>query len=101
MLTWPALSGRGGTPTGPGTGTRWAVGDRRAADPAAAAAPAGRRQPVRRGPGGVHRDRLRLRAGCAWPPLPAQLGVSTATAHRRFATWTEVGAVAPAAPGSP
>lgn len=32
-----------------------------------------------------------LRAGCAWQHLPAEFGVSKATAHRRFVAWTEAG----------
>src|SRR5512135_260717 len=32
-----------------------------------------------------------LRAGGAWRQLPAEVGVSPATAHRRFAAWTEAG----------
>src|SRR5512143_1841933 len=39
-----------------------------------------------------------LRAGGAGRQLPAQVGVSPATAHRRLVAWTEAGAVA-AAPG--
>src|SRR5918911_1335888 len=53
-----ALSGRGGT-TGSRAGARGVVGDRRAVAPAAARSPAGWWYPVRRGPGGVHRGRLR------------------------------------------
>ena len=40
-----------------------------------------------------------LTTGCAWRHLPAEFGVSPATAHRRFVAWTEAGAVAAAAPG--
>ena len=32
-----------------------------------------------------------LTSGGAWRHLPAQVGVSKATAHRRFAAWTEAG----------
>ncbi|MEO3754693.1 transposase [Streptomyces sp. B6B3] len=32
-----------------------------------------------------------LTSGCAWRHLPVGLGVSPATAHRRFSAWTEVG----------
>ena len=32
-----------------------------------------------------------LTTGCAWRHLPAELGVSKATAHRRFVAWTETG----------
>jgi len=32
-----------------------------------------------------------LTSGCAWRFLPESFGVSTATAHRRFAAWTEAG----------
>ena len=32
-----------------------------------------------------------LTAGCAWRHLPAEFGVSPATAHRRFVAWTEAG----------
>lgn len=32
-----------------------------------------------------------LTTGCAWRHLPTQFGVSKATAHRRFAAWTEAG----------
>ena len=32
-----------------------------------------------------------LTTGCAWRHLPAEFGVSPATAHRRFAAWTEAG----------
>ena len=32
-----------------------------------------------------------LTTGCAWRHLPAAFGVSKATAHRRFAAWTEAG----------
>ena len=32
-----------------------------------------------------------LTTGCAWRHLPAELGVSKATAHRRFVAWTEAG----------
>src|SRR4051794_41367910 len=32
-----------------------------------------------------------LTTGCAWRHLPAEFGVSKATAHRRFVTWTEAG----------
>src|SRR5687768_18350365 len=30
-----------------------------------------------------------LTTGCAWRHLPAEFGVSKATAHRRFVAWTE------------
>ncbi|MFR9676990.1 transposase [Streptomyces sp. TR06-5] len=30
-------------------------------------------------------------SGCAWRKLPAAFGVSPATAHRRFAAWTDAG----------
>jgi len=32
-----------------------------------------------------------LTSGCAWRFLPESFGVSAATAHRRFAVWTEAG----------
>jgi transposase len=32
-----------------------------------------------------------LTTGCAWRHLPAEFGVSKATAHRRFVAWTAVG----------
>jgi transposase len=32
-----------------------------------------------------------LTTGCAWRHLPAEFGVSRATAHRRFVAWTEAG----------
>jgi transposase len=32
-----------------------------------------------------------LTTGCAWRHLPAEFGVSKATAHRRFVAWTETG----------
>jgi transposase len=32
-----------------------------------------------------------LTAGCAWRHLPAEFGVSKATAHRRFVAWTQAG----------
>ncbi len=32
-----------------------------------------------------------LTSGCAWRFLPESFGVSPATAHRRFAAWTEAG----------
>jgi transposase len=32
-----------------------------------------------------------LTTGCAWRHLPAEFGVSKATAHRRFVAWTEAG----------
>ena len=32
-----------------------------------------------------------LTTGCAWRHLPAEFGVSLATAHRRFVAWTEAG----------
>ncbi|ONK14517.1 hypothetical protein STBA_53020 [Streptomyces sp. MP131-18] len=32
-----------------------------------------------------------LTSGCAWRHLPPTFGTSSATAHRRFAAWTEVG----------
>src|SRR3712207_7300942 len=32
-----------------------------------------------------------LTSGCAWRHLPAEFGVSKATAHRRFGAWTEAG----------
>ncbi|WP_329336527.1 transposase [Streptomyces sp. NBC_00663] len=32
-----------------------------------------------------------LTSGCAWRLLPPWLGVSPATAHRRFTAWTEAG----------
>lgn len=32
-----------------------------------------------------------LTSGCAWRFLPDSFGVSPATAHRRFAVWTEAG----------
>ncbi len=32
-----------------------------------------------------------LTTGCAWRHLPADFGVSKATAHRRFVAWTEAG----------
>ena len=32
-----------------------------------------------------------LTTGCAWRYLPAEFGVSQATAHRRFVAWTEAG----------
>ncbi len=32
-----------------------------------------------------------LTTGCAWRHLPAEFGVSQATAHRRFVAWTEAG----------
>ncbi|WTT98082.1 IS5 family transposase [Streptomyces sp. NBC_00076] len=32
-----------------------------------------------------------LTSGCAWRHLPPTFGTSTATAHRRFTVWTEVG----------
>ena len=32
-----------------------------------------------------------LTTGCAWRHLPAEFGVSKATAHRRFMAWTEAG----------
>ena len=40
-----------------------------------------------------------LTTGGAWRHLPAEFGVSPATAHRRFVAWTEAGGVAAAAPG--
>src|SRR3954464_5636814 len=32
-----------------------------------------------------------LTTGCAWRRLPAEFGVSKATAHRRFVAWTQAG----------
>jgi transposase len=32
-----------------------------------------------------------LTTGCAWRHLPADFGVSRATAHRRFVAWTQAG----------
>ncbi|WP_434481612.1 transposase [Streptomyces sp. NBC_01281] len=32
-----------------------------------------------------------LTSGCAWRHMPSTFGTSTATAHRRFKVWTEVG----------
>ena len=32
-----------------------------------------------------------LTTGCAWRHLPAEVGVSQATAHRRFVAWTPAG----------
>lgn len=32
-----------------------------------------------------------LQTGCAWDALPASFGISTPTAHRRFAEWTVLG----------
>jgi transposase len=32
-----------------------------------------------------------LMSGCAWRHLPDAFGVSPATAHRRFTTWSEAG----------
>ncbi|GAA3158452.1 hypothetical protein GCM10010486_25570 [Nonomuraea roseoviolacea subsp. carminata] len=32
-----------------------------------------------------------LTSGCAWRHLPAEFGVSPATAHRRFSAWTRAG----------
>lgn len=32
-----------------------------------------------------------LTSGCAWRHLPRSFGVSPATAHRRFAAWTQAG----------
>jgi transposase len=32
-----------------------------------------------------------LTTGCAWRHLPAEFGVSPATAHRRFVAWTQAG----------
>ncbi|MGQ4375009.1 transposase [Streptomyces sp. SAS_267] len=32
-----------------------------------------------------------LTSGCAWRHLPPTFGTSSATAHRRFTVWTEVG----------
>ncbi len=32
-----------------------------------------------------------LTTGCAWQHIPAEFGVSKATAHRRFVAWTEAG----------
>src|SRR3712207_9398303 len=32
-----------------------------------------------------------LTTGCAWRHLPAEFGVSKATAHRRFVAWTKAG----------
>jgi transposase len=32
-----------------------------------------------------------LTTGCAWRHVPPGFGVSTATAHRRFISWTEAG----------
>src|SRR4051794_28919571 len=32
-----------------------------------------------------------LTTGCTWRHLPAEFGVSKATAHRRFVSWTEAG----------
>ncbi len=32
-----------------------------------------------------------LTSGCAWRHLPPTFGTSSATAHRRFMVWTEVG----------
>jgi transposase len=32
-----------------------------------------------------------LTSGCAWRHLPTEFGVSSSTAHRRFAFWTEQG----------
>ncbi|BCJ35740.1 hypothetical protein Athai_32430 [Actinocatenispora thailandica] len=32
-----------------------------------------------------------LTSGCAWRHLPAEFGVSTPTAHRRFQAWTRAG----------
>lgn len=32
-----------------------------------------------------------LTSGCAWRHLPAEFGVSPATAHRRFTAWTRAG----------
>ncbi len=32
-----------------------------------------------------------LTTGCAWRHLPAEFGVSKATAHRRFVAWTHAG----------
>ena len=67
------------------------MGDRRAADSAVDRAP----------PGGGSRhveDRAvftaviyALTAGWAWRHLPAEFGVSQATAHRRCVAWTEAG----------
>ncbi|MEX5720612.1 transposase [Geodermatophilus maliterrae] len=40
-----------------------------------------------------------LTIGCAWRHLPAEFEVSTATAHRRFVTWTQT--ATRGRPGSP
>jgi transposase len=32
-----------------------------------------------------------LTSGCVWRHLPETFGVSPATAHRRFSTWTDAG----------
>lgn len=32
-----------------------------------------------------------LTSGCAWRSLPSDFGVSFATAHRRFTSWTQAG----------
>src|ERR671927_92881 len=74
-----ALSGRGGT-TGSRAGARGVVGDRRAVAPAAARSPAGWWYPVRRGPGGVHRGRLR-----ADHRLRLAVAVSAANTHDSLA----------------
>src|SRR5512144_2075063 len=97
----PGVAPARGATVGSDAGARPVVGDRRAAHPAAARASAGRRHPLRRRPGGVHRDRLRAdRRLCLAAPAR---GVRRVQGDRAPAVrGLDPGrAVAPAAPGGP
>src|SRR5512143_3521545 len=105
-LTWmtadlPGVAPARGATVGSDAGARRVVGDRRAAHPAAAAASAGRRHPVCRGPGGVHRGRLRADYRL-FLAAPAR-GGRRVPGHRAPAVrgLDPSRAVAPAAPGGP
>src|SRR5512135_1374504 len=103
-LTWmtadlPGVAPARGATVGSDAGARRVVGDRRAAGSAAGRASAGRRHPLCRGPGGVHRDRLRAEGRRC---LAAAAGGGRRVAGDRAPPLRRLDrrrAVAPAAPG--
>src|SRR5512135_3233774 len=97
----PGVAPARGATVGSDAGARRAVEDRRATHPAAGRASAGRRHPLCRGPGGVHRDRLRAEGRRR---LAAAAGGGRRVAGDRAPPVRRLDrrrAVAPAAPGSP
>src|SRR5512135_1015506 len=97
----PGVAPARGATVGSDAGARRAVEDHRATHPAAGRASAGRRHPLRRGPGGVHRDRLRAEGRRC---LAAAAGGGRRVAGDRAPAVRRLDprrAVAPAAPGSP